>query len=88
MKDYQVVVVLWDDHMGVDRDSLPKNPDNLIIPVLSVGIILEETEKVIVLASCIERYAERDDVSYLVILKSTILSTKNFGILKLKKPRK
>jgi hypothetical protein len=88
MKEYSLVAVLWEDHTAANRDILPKNPDNFITPVLSVGLILEETEKVIVLASNIERYAERDDVSYIVIIKSTILSRKVYGSLKIRKPRK
>jgi hypothetical protein len=88
MRDYSLVAVLWDDHTAASRTNLPKNPDKFITTVLSVGIILEETDKVIVLASEIERYDERDDVSYIVIIKSTIISIKKYGSLKIKKPRK
>lgn len=88
MKEYSLVAVLWDDHTAASRTSLPKNPDKFIVTVLSVGLILEETEKVIVLASDVEKYSDRDDVSYIVIVKSTIISRKIYGTLKLKKPRK
>lgn len=88
MKKYSVVTVLWDDHIEVSRDTVPKNPDDYIVPVLSVGLLLEETDKAIVLVSGIERYAERDDVSYLIILKACILSIKKFGNLKINPPRK
>lgn len=88
MKKYSVVAVLWDDHMEVSRSALSKNPDEHIRPVLSVGIVLDETDKVLVLGSCIERYAEYDDVSYMIILKATIVSIKEYGKIKLTKPRR
>lgn len=88
MRDYSLVAVLWEDHTGASRTSLPKNPDKFIITVLSVGLIIEETDKVIVLASEIEKYDDRDDVTFIAIIKSTIISTKKFGSLKIKKPRK
>lgn len=88
MNEYSLVAVLWDDHTAASRTELPKNPDKFVTTVLSVGLILEETEKVIVLASDIEKYSDRDDVSYVVIIKSTIISRKVYGTLKLKKPRK
>jgi hypothetical protein len=88
MKKYKVVAVLWDDHMEVNRSTLSKNPDERIRPVLSIGIVLDETEKVLVLGSCIERYETYDDVSYMLILKATIVSIKEFGTIKIAKPRR
>jgi hypothetical protein len=88
MKEYSIVAVLWEDHTAASRTTLPKNPEKFITSVLSVGVVLEETEKVLVLVSEIERYDERDDASYIVILKSTILNRKTFGTLKLRKPRR
>lgn len=88
MRDYSIAVILWEDHTAASRTNLPKNPDKFITPVLSVGLIIEETDKVLVLASDIERYEERDDVSYIVIIKSTIISRKIYGTIKITKPRK
>lgn len=88
MKEYSIAVILWNDHMGVTRAALPKNPEDIITPVLSVGIIIEETLNLIVLASEIEHYEERDDVSYVLILKPTIISRKIYGTIKIRKPRK
>lgn len=87
MKDYDVAVVLWEDHFHISRDSLPTNPDEEN-PTLSVGLIMKETEKVIVLVHDIEKYDEHDDFSYLVIYKSLILGIKKYGTIKLRKPRK
>lgn len=88
MKEYDIAAVFWDDHSQVYRNVLPKNPDSLIIPVLTVGIILDETDDVLVIASDIEKYLDRDDVSYTVIIKSTIKGIKIYGKIKIRKPRK
>lgn len=88
MKKYSLVAIIWEDHTAASRTSLPKNPDEFVTLVLSIGIIVEETEKVLVLASEIERYEERDDVSYIVIIKSTIVSREVYGTIKINKPRK
>lgn len=87
MKEYSIVVVLWDDHYSASRQPLPKDPDNFLSPVLSVGIIVKETKKVLVLVHDIERWDDQDDLSYTVILKSTIVGRKEYGRIKLKKPR-
>lgn len=88
MKDYDVVVVLWEDHVAVSRSLFPTNPDEPVPPTLSVGLIMKETDKVIVLVHDIERYDERDDVSYIIIYKSTILNIKKYGTIKIRKPRR
>ena len=79
----KIVAVLWDDHIYVDRDRIPRNPDDLITMTLSVGIIYKETSKSMVLVNCIEKYEDRDDASFTVILKSTIQSIKEFGELEI-----
>lgn len=88
MKEYSVVTIIWEDHLKVDRSPLPKDPDESIETTLSIGIIVDETEKVIVLASDIERYADRDECSYLIVFKSTILAVKEYGKVKINKIRK
>lgn len=87
MKSYSVMAVLWEDHVTLDRTSLPKNPEEVIAPTLSIGILMKETEKVIVLVHDIERYAENDDMSCIIILKSCIVSTTEYGKIKLRKLR-
>ena len=83
----KVVAIFWDDHLYVDRDKIPRNPDEELIPVLSVGIIYKETEKVLVLVNSIETYDDRDDASYTVIVKSTIRGTKEYGEIEIENLR-
>ncbi len=79
----KIVAVLWDDHVYVDRDSIPSNPDEILTTNLSVGIIYKETEKVMVLVNCIEKYDDRDDASYTVIVKSTVPAIKEYGAIEI-----
>lgn len=83
----KVVSVIWDDHVYIDRDKVPRNPDEILTTNLSFGIIYQETEKSLVLVNCIEAYSERDDVSYTVILKSTIQAIKEYGEINLENLR-
>lgn len=87
MSKYSIEIILWEDHMRVEREALPKNPDVFVSPTLSVGIVLRETEKVIVLVSNIERYPDRDDCNYLIIYKGSIISRAKKGTIKLKRLR-
>lgn len=75
----KIVAVLWEDHVYVDRDKIPRNPDDVIATALSVGILYKETEKAVVIVNSIETYHEHDDASYTIILKSTIQSMKVYG---------
>lgn len=75
----KVVAVMWEDHVYVDRDSVPRDPDDLLTTTLSIGIVYKETDKALVLVNCIETYEDRDDASYTVILKSTIQAIKEYG---------
>jgi len=88
LKDYEVAAIFWADHIRFEREPLKKNPDEEIRPTLSVGIIVNETDKVVVLASDIERYATRDDLNYMIIIKSAIVGRKTYGTIKMRKPRK
>lgn len=83
MKIYKIVAVLWEDHIYVDRDKIPRNPDEEIMTTLSVGILYQETPKAITLVNSIERYDERDDASYTIILRSTIQGIKDYGDIEL-----
>lgn len=88
MKDYDIVAVLWEDHIQFSRTTFVNNPDKAILPSLSIGVLYKETKKTITIVSNFERYHEHDDVDYMVILKSTVLSVKKFGSIKLRKIRK
>lgn len=87
MKKYSIAAIIWEDHTAASRATLTRNPDEFVTLVLSVGIIIKETEKVLVLVSEIERYDERDDVSYIVIIKSAIVSREVYGTISINKPR-
>lgn len=89
MKEYSVVAVLWQDHYFITRQSLPKNPDDLLIPTLTVGLLVDETDTVVVIAAEIERYPDKDDATYTVIVKNSIIGEiKTFGKLKIRTPRR
>lgn len=88
MADYPIVAVLWEDHTFITREAVPKNADKELIPTLSIGILYRETAKTITLVSDIERYRDRDDTTFFIILKSTILSTKKYGMIHIKRLRK
>lgn len=82
MKSYPIRAILWNDHLYADRQRLPDFPDDLTSdPTLSVGIVIKETDNTLVLASTIEPGAEK--LTYLVILKPTIISMKKYGSIKL-----
>lgn len=84
MKKYDVVVVLWEDHIRATRSPIPDNPDEVFDrPMMSVGILLKETEKSVLLVSDLERYSDRDDATYMVILKNTILAMQRYGNIEL-----
>lgn len=83
MKNYKIVAVLWDDHVYVDRDKIPKNPDDEIMTTLSIGILYKQTKKSLTLINSIERYDNRDDASYTIILRSTIQGIQDYGEIEL-----
>jgi len=83
----KIVAVIWDDHVYVDRDKIPKHPDDVLTTNLSVGILYDQTDKVLVLVNSIEAYEERDDVSYTVIVKATIQGIKEYGDIEINELR-
>lgn len=88
MKEYSLVIVIWKDHLRIDRARLPKSPSSVMETSLSTGLLIDEDDEAIVLVSDIERYQEHDDCTYLVLFKSTILSIKKYGKIKINKLRK
>ena len=86
MREFPVVAVLWEDHISYHREEIFKNPeDGLIKPVLSVGILYKKTKKTLLLVSDIERYMDHDEASFIIILRSTVVSIKKYGTIELSK---
>ena len=84
MKEYDVVAVIWDDHISFERSALVKNPNSVLTPTVTVGFLFKETKNTFVVVSNIERYAGRDDANYVVILKGCVQGIKRYGKIKLK----
>lgn len=84
MKEYDIVAIFWDDHYHVTRSRLINDASD-ILPTLSLGIIVKETSRHIWLLSDLERYETRDEATYTIILKSTIVATEKYGKIKLNK---
>jgi hypothetical protein len=84
MKEYPICAVIWEDHVSKEG-NLPNDPDDLVeSPTISFGVILKETEKTVLLASTIEPFELNDQVTFLVILKSAILASKEYGKIELR----
>ena len=82
--EYDIVLVLWEDHLSRDRYPIPLDPDELVErPTISVGILVRESPKAYVIASDLERYEDRDDATYTVILKSTVVGLEKYGKVQL-----
>jgi len=87
LKEYDIAVIFWEDHYHATTSSLPQNIDD-VTPTLSVGLIIEETDKALVIAHDIEKYDERDDLSYTVILKNAVVGRKVYGSIQIEEPRR
>lgn len=84
VKKYYIESILWVDHTHVERGQLPTDPDDFVIPTLSIGIVAKETDKSLVLVSEIERYyTQNDDMTYTLIFKDAIIARKKYGSIKL-----
>lgn len=83
-KKYDVVAVIWEDHLKVHRQELPKNSDDLLDPpILSVGILVDKTRKTITLASDIEKKPTGTEATYLVILRNAVVAMETYGQIEL-----
>lgn len=87
LKEYDIAIIFWEDHYIATSSSLPEDIDD-VTPTLSVGLIIEETDKALVLAHDIEKYNERDDLTYTVILKNAVVGKKIYGQIQLEEPRR
>jgi hypothetical protein len=89
-KDYPLVAILWEDHTQFRSEHIgslkeDRNLITLIKPSLSIGFIFKETAKMIILVSTLERYDDRDEADFIVILKGCIVSIKEYGTIALAK---
>lgn len=88
MNGYKVVAVFWEDHITRFGDTIPKDPDEVFdVPTLTVGILLCETDKSLLVAHDVERLAEEDSSIYTVILKNAVIGMKEFGNIELENIR-
>ena len=88
MSGYKVVAVFWEDHITNIGQEIPKDPDEVFeVPTLTVGILMRETEKSLLVAHDLERLAEEDSSIYTVILKSAVIGVKEFGEIDLENIR-
>lgn len=87
MKSFDIVTVLWDDHIAFERSTVIKNPSNALTPTLTIGLLWKETKDSVVIISNIERYHDRDDANYIIILKGCIKGIKRYGKIKINKLR-
>lgn len=83
--NYKVVAVLWEDHMHVNRQQITRNPEMML--TLTFGVLIEKNKKYVIVASDIERYPDRDESSYTVILRSCIASIKEYGDIEIENLR-
>lgn len=82
--EYDIIVVLWEDHLRRDRYPIPLDPDSLVeIPTITAGILVRETEKTLVVASDLERYEDRDDATFTVIFKNAVIGLEKYGKIQL-----
>jgi hypothetical protein len=79
MSGYKVIAVFWEDHITKFNAEIPKNPDEVFdMPTLTVGILLRETEKSLLIAHDLE-HTEIDSSTFTVIHKDAVISKKEFG---------
>lgn len=50
---------------------------------MTVGALIKKTKKYFVIAYNIERYDDRDDFDFIIILRSCILGQKEYGTIEL-----
>ena len=82
---HKIVAVLWEDHIRYDRSPMLKKPsDAFTRPTLTVGILLKEDKKALIIVSDIERYNGRNEATYTVILRGAVVGIKEFGDIKIK----
>lgn len=86
MRKYKIVAILWKDHTHFDRAKMVTNPEDLIVPTLTVGILYKETRRYYIIVSDIERYEDRDEASYTLIFKP-VVAINEYGEIELNRIR-
>lgn len=82
MKGYPIIGVLWDDHITKVATEIPFGTDiDDELPTLTVGILLSQTDKYIVIGHDVELGSNIS--TYTKILKSTITNTTRYGNIEL-----
>lgn len=85
---YKVVAVFWQDHMHVSRQQIPLDIEEVVMePTLTVGLLVKKTKNTIVIVSDIERYKDRDEASYMVIFRPSIIAIKEYGDIEIQNLR-
>lgn len=88
MTKYDIVAVLWQDHMSFQQALLPNDPDKVVErPTLSVGFLFKETETTLTVVHQIEPYDDYDESNYTIIFKGTVVGVHRYGKIKLRKLR-
>lgn len=79
MKKYKLVAVIWDDHIRVNRSQLSYDIEKDLVETLTFGILVKKTKDVLVVVSEVEKYSERDDLTYMIIIRKTVRAIKEYG---------
>lgn len=82
MKGYPIIGVLWQDHITRVAQELPDDPDSVVeLPTLTVGILLRETDKTLLIAHDVELGTTVSTHS--IIYKNAVMTTINYGEIEL-----
>ena len=76
---YKIVAVIWDDHRKVTRSPIVTDPESLIFPTITIGILLKQTKRLLTIVSDIERYEDGDNADYMIILRSCVQGIMEYG---------
>lgn len=63
--------------MRATRQEIKRSWD--LVATMTFGVLIEKNKKYVIVASDIERYEERDDSTYTVILRPTIQAIQEYG---------
>lgn len=85
LHEFPIVAILWEDHITFERESIPKRIE--LTPTLTVGVLLKRTKKYLLIGYNLETYADRDEVDFIIIVSSAVVSMREYGKIQLKKLR-
>lgn len=82
MTKYKIIGVLWQDHITRVAQELPDDPDSVVeLPTLTVGILLQETDKTLLIAHDVELGTTVSTHS--IIYKNAIVAMMDYGEIEL-----